>query len=239
MPTRPPLLILASGSPRRQRLLSALQVSFVVAPSGVDEAVAPALEPAVVVRQLARAKAAAVAAARRDGLVIGCDTVVVRDGRLIGKPRDAAAARATLRYLRGVPHQVLTGLTVIDPATDHAYHSAVTTTVVMTDYDDAMIARYVATGEPMDKAGSYAAQGEGARLIAAIDGCYTNVVGLPLCELARLLRLAGLPVTAEPVCTLPDGRPCPRLDGAAARRPSGIPPAVRASEPIGDGHAMR
>jgi septum formation protein len=213
-------LILASGSPRRRQLLATLGIPFAVEESGLNEETEPDLPPEVVVRQLARAKAEAVAAGRATGVIVGCDTIVVLDGRIIGKPRDEAEARATLRALRAAPHRVFTGLSVIDLAARRSYGSAVVTMVIMGDYDDATIDRYVATGEPMDKAGSYAAQGEGARLIARIDGCYANVVGLPLCELVALLRPAGIAApTDQPVCRLPDGRPCPRLTGVRRQAP--------------------
>jgi septum formation protein len=205
-------LILASGSPRRLALLRRLAIPFEVAPSGADEDPGGEREPEVVVRRLARAKAETVAAGRAAGVILGFDTVVVLDGEMIGKPRDAAEARATLRRLRARAHIVYTGLTLLDIAAGHAYSSAVTTTVLMGGYADEILLGYVATGEPMDKAGSYAAQGAGAALIAAIDGCWANVVGLPLCELARLLRLAGFAVSlAAPVCADPTGQPCPRL----------------------------
>jgi septum formation protein len=205
-------LILASGSPRRLELLRRLAIPFEVAPSGVDEDSGGEREPEIVVRRLARAKAEAAASGRAAGLVLGFDTVVVLDGEIIGKPRDAGEARATLRRLRARAHTVYTGLTLVDIGAGHTYSSAVTTTVVMRAFGDAALNGYVATGEPMDKAGSYAAQGAGAALIAAIDGCWTNVVGLPLCELARLFRLAGM-TAAEPDrrCVDPAGHPCPRL----------------------------
>jgi septum formation protein len=155
----------------------------------------------------------AVAAGRRDGIVIGCDTVVVLDGHQIGKPADETEAAATLRRLRGRPHQVFTGVAVTAVEQDRTRASVVTSTVLMADYDEPTIAAYVATGEPLDKAGSYAAQGRGAALIAAITGCYTNVVGLPLCELAALLRQVGVvPRAAGPVCTDQAGRSCIRLE---------------------------
>jgi septum formation protein len=204
-------VVLASTSPRRRDLLGRLGLPFVVVPSGVEEEGATGT-PAEVVLTLARAKAAAVAAGRGAGLVIGSDTVVVLGDTIIGKPGDAAEARATLRRLRGAAHTVYTGLAVIDAATGHAVARVVSTIVVMADYDEAAITAYVATGEPLDKAGSYAAQGRGAALIARVAGCHANVVGLPLCATAAALAAHGLIVPAPPpVCTLPDGRPCPRL----------------------------
>lgn len=204
-----PRLVLASASPRRQVLLARLGLPFEVVHSGSDEDVAPALAPELVVRQLARRKAELVMAGRPAAVVIGCDTIVMLDGAQIGKPVDAADAVATLRRLRGRPHWVYTGVAVIDAGRGLALLSALRTRVVMVDVDDATIAAYVATGEPMDKAGSYAAQGQGARLIERIDGCVANVVGLPLCELVRLLTIVGMP-PPMPGCAGLSGEPCPR-----------------------------
>lgn len=207
-----PPLVLASASPRRRDLLGRLGLPFMVVPSGLDESADPTLPPAVLVERLARAKAAVVATGRQRGIVIGSDTVVVLDGEPIGKPTDAAEAATTLRRLRARAHLVLTGLAVIALDQERVLASVVTSTVQMADYDEPTIAAYVATGEPFDKAGSYAAQGRGAGLIAAITGCYTNVVGLPLCDLASLLRQLDLtlPIVGPP-CTDQAGRPCVRL----------------------------
>ncbi|MCC6628515.1 MAG: septum formation protein Maf, partial [Chloroflexi bacterium] len=149
-----PRLVLASASPRRQALLARLGLPFEVVPSGSDEDVAPALAPELVVRQLAQRKAALVTAGRPAAVVIGCDTIVVLDGAQIGKPVDAVDAVATLRRLRGRSHWVYTGVAVVDAGRGLTLLSALRTRVVMVDVDDATIAAYVATGEPMDKAGS-------------------------------------------------------------------------------------
>ena len=128
-------------------------------------------------------------------IVLGADTEVVLDGRLLGKPQDAADAARMLRALRDREHQVITGLAVVaagpdlDPAPETA---AVTTRVRMAAYDEAAILAYVATGEPLDKAGAYAVQGLGSRLVVAVDGCFTNVVGLPLTTTRVLLTRRGL-----------------------------------------------
>jgi septum formation protein len=128
--------------------------------------------------------------------VLAADTEVVLDGRLLGKPRDRADAARMLRALRGREHEVITGLAVVEvgpagvePGPETA---AVTTRVRMGDYSDAEIERYVATGEPLDKAGAYAVQGLGGRLVAAVDGCLTNVIGLPLTTTRALLARRGL-----------------------------------------------
>ena len=147
---------------------------------------------------MALAKALAVAAARAPtapaAVILGADTEVVLDGRLLGKPRDAADAARMLRDLRGREHQVITGLAVVETGRPGATPetASVTTRVRMDGYDDALIDAYVATGEPLDKAGGYAVQGLGSRLVAAVDGCFTNVVGLPLTTTRTLLARRGL-----------------------------------------------
>jgi nucleoside triphosphate pyrophosphatase len=128
-------------------------------------------------------------------VVLGADTEVVLDGRLLGKPRDAADAARMLRDLRGREHQVITGLAIVETGLggEPRWETAsVTTRVRMADYGDDEIEAYVATGEPLDKAGAYAAQGLGGRLVAAVDGCFTNVVGLPLTATRALLAGRGL-----------------------------------------------
>jgi septum formation protein len=128
--------------------------------------------------------------------VLGADTEVVLDGRLLGKPRDPADAVRMLRELRGREHEVITGLAVVEVGAagvpPRPETAAVTSRVRMGDYSDADIERYVATGEPLDKAGAYAVQGLGSRLVAAVDGCLTNVIGLPLTTTRALLARHGL-----------------------------------------------
>jgi septum formation protein len=183
-------LVLASASPRRQELLARVGLPFTVEVSRVDETPRPGEMPEELAERLALAKARDVAARHAAGLVIGADTVVARHGRIYGKPRDEAAA-AMLRDLRGGPHRVVTGIAVVR-ASDGAVRSAVVpATVVMRPYGEAEITAYVATGEPMDKAGAYDAQGEGSRLIERVDGPFLAVVGLPLDELVPLLRALG------------------------------------------------
>jgi septum formation protein len=148
---------------------------------------------------VALAKALAVAAGLADrapAVVLGADTEVVLDGRLLGKPRDAADAARMLRALRGREHEVITGLAVVDlvpgGGAPRQETASVTSRVRMAEYTEAEIEAYVATGEPLDKAGAYAVQGLGGRLVAAVDGCLTNVVGLPLTTTRRLLERRGL-----------------------------------------------
>ncbi|MFC1960336.1 Maf family protein [Chloroflexota bacterium] len=214
MPNQP-AIILASGSPRRQHLIKTLGLPFTVMVSDVSEDVDSALSPAEAVRWLARLKAEVVAEEQSAGLVIGADTMVVLDGMILGKPANAAEARHMLGLLRGRAHQVLSGVAVFDAAQNRSgATSHVATTVWMNDTTDAQIDAYVASGEPMDKAGSYAIQGQGGALVARIEGCHNNVVGFPLCEVRALLDGFGVRLNGsdqEPVCALPDGRPCPNL----------------------------
>ncbi len=209
-------LILASASPRRRDLLKTLGLPFEIITSNVPEDLPPGVSPEEAVRWLARLKAEVVAETLPAGIVIGSDTEVVLDGLLLGKPADQADACRMLRLLRGRPHRVISGIAVFDAAAQRSgATSHVTTTVHMRDYTDTEIEAYVATGEPMDKAGAYAIQGQGGALVERIEGCYTNVVGFPLCEVAALLEGFGITLggaDAGPVCSQPDGTPCPRLN---------------------------
>jgi septum formation protein len=190
-------LILASASPRRRELLERLGLPFEVRPSGIEEPLAAGVPASTLATTLARAKAADIAdrlrAAGEAALVLGADTLVVLDGQPLGKPTSQGDARAMLRALRGRSHEVVTAVVVRDaePA-GRQLTEAVVSQVLMRDYTDDEIAAYVATGEPDDKAGAYAVQGRGRRLVSRVDGCYTNVVGLPLRTTARLLQAFGL-----------------------------------------------
>jgi septum formation protein len=189
-------LVLASQSPRRRELLHRLGLTFEVDPSHVEEIVPEGTAPAEVVEALARQKAEAVAARHPDALVLGADTIVVLDGDILGKPANAAEARAMLRRLSGRTHTVFSGLALVPPsgATAVAHEATAVTFAEMTDDE---IAAYVATGSPMDKAGAYGIQDDaGALLVAAVRGCYYTVVGLPLHRLYRTLTDA-LPTLVE------------------------------------------
>lgn len=185
-------LILASSSPRRREILGRLGVPFTVEPSDADETPQPGEGPEELALRLALAKARAVAVRHADGLVIAADTVVAREGRLLGKPRDDAEAAQMLRALRGGPHLVVTGLAVVRVSDGATRSATVPATVVMRHYSDDEIADYVASGESLDKAGAYGAQGDGGRLIERVDGPFLTVVGLPLDELLSLLWELGL-----------------------------------------------
>lgn len=163
-------------------------------PSDVDEQLEPGPLTEAVAR-LAEIKARAVAAGRSDGIVLGADTMVVIDGDALGKPADRADAVVMLRRLRGRPHDVLTGVAVIDVAGGRTFTGTDVTRVIMARYPDGLIDRYVASGAPLDKAGAYAIQDLDGALVEAIVGSYTNVVGLPLGLTARLLVSAGVTVS--------------------------------------------
>jgi septum formation protein len=135
---------------------------------------------------------------------------------VLGKPAGPEDAARMLRRLSGRTHRVVTGVAIVEASSGRGERSSVVSGVRMRDLSEAAIAAYVASGEPLDKAGSYAVQGTGGALVAAVEGCFANVVGLPLCETSELLARFGFDVSAEqPVCRLPSGAPCPRLGHVA------------------------
>jgi septum formation protein len=183
-------------------------MAFDVVPSGVEETLPTGMAAAAVATRLALAKARDVAARVGPAIVLGADTLVVVDGRLLGKPASREDGRAMLRALAGRPHDVVTAVAVVEARAGKKATEAVVSRVVMRPYSEADIDAYLATGEADDKAGAYAVQGQGGRLVAAVDGCFTNVIGLPLRATVRLLRAFDLPVVE------PDA-----LTEAAVRRP--------------------
>jgi len=191
-----PLLVLASASPRRRELLGRLGVAFAVRPADVDETPRPGEDAESLVRRLAvdKAEAALAAAPETAVVVLGADTLVAVDGEVLGKPVDTADATRMLRLLSGSRHQVLTGVAVaVRAGTAASIDVEVATThVTMGEWTDEQIAAYVASGEPMDKAGSYAIQEVGDRFVTSIEGSFDNVVGLPLDVAAQMLRAAGV-----------------------------------------------
>jgi septum formation protein len=204
-------LLLASGSPRPAALLGERGVPFHTVVRDAPEFIDPRLSPEAQAVALAERKARAVASGREIGIVLGADTIVVLDSELLGKPADEADATRMLSQLSDQEHRVVTGIAVVDAASSSLRTSAVSSIVRFRTLSDEEINRYVATGEPHGKAGAYAIQGLGAGLVSTLDGCFTNVVGLPLCETARLLTAAGIIVSSPwPGCRLPDGEPCPR-----------------------------
>ncbi|MGD2047479.1 MAG: Maf family protein [Gemmatimonadota bacterium] len=183
-------LILASESPRRLDVLKQLALRPEVRPASLDEVLEPGEGPAEHVERLARAKAELVALDVPDALVVGGDTIVLRDERVLGKPESEEQAVQMLMSLAGRSHEVLSGLAVAGAARSVA--SGVSrTTVRFRDFDRAVAGRYVASGEPMDKAGAYGIQGLGAALVESIDGDYYSVVGFPVALFLKLIERAG------------------------------------------------
>jgi septum formation protein len=185
-------IILASSSPRRRELLHTLGMPFTVMTSDVDETVSPALPPAEVVEQLSLRKAREVAGKVNAGVVIGSDTVVVLDGKILGKPASAADAFAMLSALQGREHTVYSGVAMIDAESMRTEVAHSSTDVKIRSLTASEINAYIATGEPMDKAGSYAIQGIGATIVERIVGDYFTVVGLPLNLTAQMLTRFGI-----------------------------------------------
>jgi septum formation protein len=184
------MIVLASASPRRQELLRSAGISFTVQPADIDETPRGGEAPRDCAERLAREKALAVFRIRPQEYVLGADTIVVIDDMILGKPRDVGDADRMLRLLSGRTHAVITGVCVISPVTSERTASEITL-VTMCDVSDDEIRDYVATGEPMDKAGAYAIQGLASRWIPRIEGDYSNVVGLPVALVYRMLRERG------------------------------------------------
>jgi septum formation protein len=184
-------LILASASPRRKALLELVGLEFDVVPGDVDESFRGKETPRNHVRRLSREKALGVAALHPDAWVIGADTIVLINGEVLGKPRTKDEARSMLRKLSGRTHRVLSGFTVLRKNGGAVFTDVVESRVVFKTLSADEIEWYVETDEPYDKAGGYAAQGMGVSLIREIRGSYTNVVGLPLCEVVDALRQMG------------------------------------------------
>lgn len=185
-------IILASNSPRRKELLQQVGIPFVADPADLDESALPGEKPEVYAVRVALDKARVVAKRVGKGLVVAADTIVVVDGTVLGKPADAADAVRMLTRLSGREHEVITGVALIDAATDTEQSRAERTRVRFRHLNKHEIESYVATGEPLDKAGAYGIQGKGALLVERIEGCYFNVVGLPLSLLETMLKERGL-----------------------------------------------
>ena len=191
-------LILASNSPRRRELISLFGWPFTVIPADIDESRKADESPIDYVRRLACEKAQAIAA-RETGLVIAADTIVADGNELLGKPVDEDDARRMLGQLRGRTHQVYTGIAVINTETGESVDDVCRTDVPMRQYSDEEIEQYIATRDPMDKAGAYAIQHPGFHPVEGLAGCYASVMGLPLCHLMAGLRKLGF----QPVADLP------------------------------------
>jgi septum formation protein len=182
------MLILASSSPRRRELLAAAQIAFTVESLPVDESPIPGESPTAYAMRLAHEKAQAVFARHPQSTVLGADTIVVCDDHILGKPADAADAARMLRQLSARAHQVTTAVALISPRGTQV--TSCTTTVSMRSISEEEIKNYIATNEPMDKAGAYAIQGGAAPFITSVDGDYQNVVGLPVALVRKLLAQA-------------------------------------------------
>jgi len=183
-------LILASASPRRKRLLTQAGIPFRSVTSNASEEGITG-DPAQISRVLAEKKAAHVCAETGASWILGADTIVAVDNRILGKPEDGQKAREMLLLLRGKEHRVITGFCILDPSAKVAHSEAVTTLVRFKPLSEQEIEGYIRTGEPFGKAGSYAIQGVGSFMVEAINGSYTNVVGLPLCAVIKALVSVG------------------------------------------------
>ncbi|HQN44853.1 MAG TPA: Maf family protein [Anaerolineaceae bacterium] len=200
-------LILASNSPRRQQLLALTGWAFAVQPANVDERVQPGEAPAAYVQRVAAEKARAVSGGP---LTLGSDTIVVADGKILGKPASPTEAAAMLLSLRGRTHQVLTAIAV-HTAEGELLRDLSVDDVPMRAYSNAEMEAYVASGDPLDKAGAYAIQHPGFHPVENFSGCYASVMGLPLCHLVRTLARKGLtpPVDVPAACQADLGYACP------------------------------
>jgi nucleoside triphosphate pyrophosphatase len=190
-------LILASTSPRRREILELLKIPFEVRPPKFVETSDGKLSPEEEALLFAREKALSLKKEFPNSLIIGCDTIVEIDGKKLGKPRDEKEARAMLQTLSGRIHRVLTGLVVMDSQSGEFQEILSVAQVAMRSLSNQEITEYIASGEPMDKAGAYAVQGIGRKLIDHVEGDYFTVVGLPLRTVAQILSKLGVPISVD------------------------------------------
>ncbi|MCD6291390.1 MAG: septum formation protein Maf [Anaerolineae bacterium] len=202
-------LILASASPRRRTLLAALGLAFQCVPAKIDESPASGERPEDLVRRLSLAKAQAVARSYPGATVIGADTIVVLDDAVLGKPATPERAMAMLQALRGRAHEVLTAVSVCR-GREEPLQRLNRSRIWMRTYTDEEIAAYVASRDPLDKAGAYAIQHPGFRPVERWEGCYASIVGLPLADVAELLQRLGwrIPTSVAQACHGVTGVPC-------------------------------
>lgn len=184
------MLILASGSPRRREILEMLGYRFAVCPADADETVPPGMPPHEAVQLLAQRKAEAVAQTHPNDVVLGSDTLVYCNGQLLGKPTDTADAERMLRLLSGRTHRVYTGVAVLSGGKERVW--CVESEVRFLPLSETDIAAYIATGEPVDKAGAYAIQGRGSALVDSISGDFFAIMGLPCSSVVQALRAFGI-----------------------------------------------
>jgi septum formation protein len=189
-------IVLASTSPRRRSLLNQMGLSFTVADPGEVET-STALDPSTRAVENASRKVESVAADHPHSIIIGADTIVVLGGKILGKPWSMTEARDMLRSLRGAAHTVITGLVVLDTDTGRTESRTVETRVFMRDIPDDEVEAYLSSGEPLGKAGGYAIQGSGAVFVERVEGCFFNVVGLPVPALYDVLKVFGVSIWRE------------------------------------------
>ena len=185
-------IVLASESTRRVDILRTLGISFSIMPPGIEERRRPYESPKDYVLRIAYEKARKVGDLFPDKWIIGADTVVVHKGKVLGKPKADEDAVAMLKRLRANWHKVFTGYCILNASKQIVYQDVAETKVFIKDLTDDEIAKYVGTSEPFDKAGSYAVQGRGGYMVKEIKGSYTNVVGLPICEITEALLSLGI-----------------------------------------------
>ena len=212
-----PRLTLASASPRRRELMDTLGLEFTITPADLPEEPIPGESPVEMVRRLSLEKAQAVAANMDSGLVIGADSTVVFEGQAVGKPVDDDDARRMLRQLSGTTHHVSTGITVVDAASGRFLSDAMTSQITLRELSEQEIEASIASGVPRDKAGAYAVQDTELRPASDWEGCYNNIVGLPICRLIEMLQELGyeLPVGWKAPSDVACGYDCPTI--AASR----------------------
>ncbi len=190
-------IILASASPRRAALLKQIGLDFKVIPSHTQEIIVPGMTPREIVLQLADQKACSVSKSYPNSVVLGADTAVCCEGEILGKPRERDEAASMLRFLSGRIHEVVTGVVLRQESRKLVREDAVTTRVKFRNLSEEEIASYTATNEPFDKAGAYGIQGFGALLVESIQGCYFNVVGLPLSRLPGMFKEFGVDLLCQ------------------------------------------
>ena len=192
-------IVLASSSPRRRELFALLELPFQAVDPQVDETPLEGESPKNTALRLASAKAQEAARNHPEAVIVAADTLVILGDRILGKPKDRDEAIAILKALRGKKHRVISGVIVLDAATGGKTEEVADTQVWMRDYSEEEMARYIGRGEPFDKAGGYAIQDKEFRPVARVEGCYLNVMGLPLCHLYRALKRIGVNPPATPL----------------------------------------
>ena len=188
-------IILASTSPRRKELLEKTGLIFETASSSYEEDMTLALPPKELAMHLSMGKAKAVSAIHQNAIIIAADTFVAYQDQVLGKPHTPEKAKETLEMLSGKSHSIITGFTILDPENDESFSHAVETVVHFKHLTEEEIQNYIATGEPLDKAGAYAIQGLGSELVDRIEGDYSNIVGLPVEEVLKALKNFGVIIT--------------------------------------------